>query len=96
MLNFFSPHVRSAGGVEPMNTLYRMNVLVSFTSLLVIQPRRKVRSAWIAGSERLYRILMRLYMVMESTSALKPLYTRKALMGMILSMIPSWVSFLFF
>ena len=45
MLNLFRPHVRAADGFESMKNLYGMKVTVSFTSLLVIQPRRKVRSA---------------------------------------------------
>ena len=58
MLNLFRPHVRAAVGVESMKTLDGMKVPVPFTSLLVIQPRRKVRSAWTAGLEKLSRVLM--------------------------------------
>ena len=71
MFNFFRPHVRDAGGIESMQTLGRMEVCVSFRSLLIIQPRRKVRSDWMAGLERLSKVLMRLYMVMASRSELK-------------------------
>ena len=48
MLNIFRPDVNAAGVVASINTLYRMNVLVSFTSLLVIHPHRKTSKAWIA------------------------------------------------
>ena len=60
MLNLFRPHVRSAGGVDFIKMVYRMKVPMSFTSLLVLKPHRKVRSAWMAGSARLSRVLMRL------------------------------------
>ena len=60
MLNLFRPHVRAAGVVYSINTLDGMKVPTSFTSLLVMQLRRKVRGAWMAGSERLSRVLMRL------------------------------------
>ena len=46
--------------VYSINTLDGMKVPTSFTSLLVMQLRRKVRGAWMAGSERLSRVLMRL------------------------------------
>ena len=64
-------HVHAAGGVDYMKTLDRMKVCVSFRILLIIQPRRKVRSEWMAGLSRLYRVLIRLYMVMASGSKLK-------------------------
>ena len=95
VLNLFRPHVQAVGAVDSMKTIDGMKVPVSFTSLLVIQPRRKVRRSLIAGSEILSRVLMRLYMVMASRSVLKPSYTRKALIGMILRMIPSWGMFAF-
>ena len=60
MLNLFIPHVIAAGGVESMKTLDGMKVPVSFTSLLVMQTRSKVRITWTAGLERLSRFLMRL------------------------------------
>ena len=60
MLNLFISNVQDAGGVESMHTLDRMKVLVSFTSLLVMQPHRKVRSAWTVSLARLYRVLMHL------------------------------------
>ena len=58
MLNLFRPHVRATGGFESMKMLYRMKVPVSFSSLLVMQPHRKVRSAWTASLERLSRVLI--------------------------------------
>ena len=60
MLNLFRPQMRAAGGVDSMKTLDGMNFPVPFTSLMVMKPRRKVRSAWMAGLERLSRVLMRL------------------------------------
>ena len=89
MLNLFRPHVRAPGGVESMKKMDGMKFPVSFTSLLVIQPCRKVRSACMYGSERLSRVLIRLYMVMVSRSSSKPFWTRKAMMGLSLRMIPS-------
>ena len=50
LLNFFRTHVRAAGGVASMNTLDGMKVPMSFSSILVMHPRRKARSAWLAGS----------------------------------------------
>ena len=73
VLNFFSPNVRAEYGVESMKTLDRMKVPVSFTIMLFIQPRRKVRSSWMAGLARFSRFLIHLYMVMASRSASKPL-----------------------
>ena len=58
MLNLFIPHVRAAVGVDSMEMLDGMEVPVSFTSLLVMQPRRKVRIAWMAGLARFSRLLM--------------------------------------
>ena len=58
MLNFFIPHVQAAGEVESMKILDWMNDPVSFTSLVVMQPRRKVKSDWMAGSARLSRLFM--------------------------------------
>ena len=52
--------MRAAGGVDSMKTLDGMKVTVSFTSLLVMQPCRKVRSAWMDGLARLSRVLMHL------------------------------------
>ena len=60
MLNLFIPHVRASGGFESMKIMDGMKFPVLFTSMLVMQPRRKMRSAWLAGSERLSRVLMRL------------------------------------
>ena len=60
MLNLFIPHVRAAGGFDSTKTLDGTKVPVSFISMLVMQPHRKVRSAWMAGLERLSRVLMRL------------------------------------
>ena len=71
MLNLFSPQVRATCGVDSMKTLGGIKVPVSFTSLMLIKPRRKVRSAWMAVLSRLSRILMCLYMVMLSRSTLK-------------------------
>ena len=50
--------MHAAGGVDYMKTLDRMKVSMTFTSLLVIQPRRKASSACIAGLLRLSRVLM--------------------------------------
>ena len=50
----------AVGGFETMKTMDRMKVTVSFTSLLVMQTRRKVRSAWTTGLARFSRFLMRL------------------------------------
>ena len=94
-VKFLLPHVRASDGVASMNTLDEMKVPVSFNSFLFIHPRRKVMSAWMAGSLRLSRVLMQLYIVIESRSALKPSYTKKALMGMALRMIPLWWRFAF-
>ena len=58
MLNSFRPHLWASGGVEYMKTLDSMKVTISFTSLLFMQPNRKVRSAWTAGSESFSRFLM--------------------------------------
>ena len=60
MLNLFGHQVRAAGGVDSMKTLDGMKVPVSFTSLVFMQPRRKVRSAWMTGLERFFRVSMRL------------------------------------
>ena len=60
MLNLFRPHVRAAGGVDSMKTLDGIKVPMSLTSILVMQPCRTVRSAYMAGLEILSRILMRL------------------------------------
>ena len=60
MLNLFRPHVRAVGGVDPMKALDGMKVPMSFTILLIMQPHRKVRSAWTDGSEILSMVLMRL------------------------------------
>ena len=60
MFNLFRPHVQDAGGVESTKTLDGMNFPVSFISVLVMQPHRKVRSAQMAGLARLSRVLMRL------------------------------------
>ena len=73
MLSLFSHNLQAEGGVDFMKTLDRMKVIVSFTSILVIQPRRKVRSAWMAGLARFYRFFIHLYMLMASRSASKPL-----------------------
>ena len=56
--------MRAAGGIESMKMLDRMKVPVSFTILVVIQPRRNVRSAWTAGLESPGRVLMRLQILM--------------------------------
>ena len=95
MLNFFRPHVRATNGFDSIKTLDGMKFLLLSTSLLVIQPCRKVRSVWMVGLEFFSRILMHLYMVMASRYVFKPLYTRKHMMGMSLSMIPSWGMFVF-
>ena len=71
MLNFSRPHVRASVGVDPMKTLGGMKVPMLFTSLLAIQPRRKVRSAWMAGLASLSRFLMLLYVLMAYRSAPK-------------------------
>ena len=49
VFNLFRPHMRAASGVDSTKTLDGMKIPVSFRSLLVIQPRRKVRSDWMAG-----------------------------------------------
>ena len=49
VLNLLRTYVHAADGVSSINTLYGMNVTVSLTSLLVMHPQRKVRSAWVAG-----------------------------------------------
>ena len=60
MLNLFRPHLRATDGVEYMKILVGIKFPVSFTSLLVMLPRRKVNSAWMAGSATLSRVLMSL------------------------------------
>ena len=50
----------AAGGFDFMKKLDGMKVPVSFTSLVVIQPRRKVKSACTDGLARSGRALMRL------------------------------------
>ena len=50
VLNLFRTHVRAAVGVASMNILDGMKVTISLTSMLVMHPRRKARSAWLAGS----------------------------------------------
>ena len=50
--------MQAAGGVDSMKMLDGMKFPVSFTSLLVMQPRRKVRSACMAGLERFSRVLI--------------------------------------
>ena len=57
MLSVFRPDVQDTGGVDSMETLDGMKFLISFTSLLVIQPRRKVRSVWIAVLEKFFYVL---------------------------------------
>ena len=78
-----------------MNKINGMKVPVLFTSLLVIHPHRKVRSACIDGSLTFSRVFMSLYMVMDSRSVLKPSYTSKTLMGVALRMMPLWWRFEF-
>ena len=60
MLNSFIPHIYDAVGVSSMKIIDWMEVPVLFTSLLFIHPCMKVRSAWMAGSFRLSRVLMHL------------------------------------
>ena len=60
MLNLFRPHVQAAGGFESMKIMDGMKFPISFTNLLVMQPHRKVMSAWTAGSTRLSRVLISL------------------------------------
>ena len=58
VLNLYRPHVRDLGGLASMKTLDGMKVTVPFTIRMVIQPHMKVRSSWMAGFFRLYRVLM--------------------------------------
>ena len=52
MLNLFRPHVQSAYRVDSMKTLYEIKVPMSFTSLMVMQPRREIMSDWMADSAK--------------------------------------------
>ena len=58
MLNLFRPYLQYTGGVESMKTLGGMKVPVSFTIILVMQPRRKMRIDWMAGLAILSRSLL--------------------------------------
>ena len=56
--------MRAEVRIESMKMLDRMKVPVSFTIMMVIQPRRNVRSSCTAGSVRSGRVLMRLQILM--------------------------------
>ena len=73
VLNALSPHLHASVGVASIKTLVGMKFPMSFKSLLVMQPSRKVRSSWMAGLARFSRVFIHLYMVMASRSASKPL-----------------------
>ena len=95
VLNLLKPHVRAAGDVASMIAPDGMKVPMSLTSLIFVQPRSEVRSAWVAGSFLLSMVLTHLYILMASRSVLKPSCTRKALIGISFKMISSLWTFAF-